>query len=149
TKEWSSLMRELGYQHDYDESSPSISSLFNLTGRTALITGGGSGIGRALGLGFARFGADVAVVDLRDERASRVADEILQIGRRSEVVTADVTDWDQVEKMVARIVDAFGHVDICVNSAGGNVRGQILEMRPEDYRKVLDLNLSGTYYTSK
>ena len=142
-------MRSLGYRQDYDESSSNISNLFDLTGRTALITGGGSGIGRALGLGFARFGADVAVVDLSDERASGVAEEIRQIGHRSEVVTADVTDWDQVEKMVARIVETFGRVDICVNSAGGNVRGPILEMRPEEYRNVLDLNLSGTYYTSK
>src|SRR5438876_6688592 len=133
-------MRSLGYRQDYDESSSNISNLFDLTGRTALITGGGSGIGRALGLGFARFGADVAVVDLSDERASGVAEEIRQIGHRSEVVTADVTDWDQVEKMVARIVDTFGRVDVCVNSAGGNVRGPILEMRPEEYRKVLDLN---------
>src|SRR5213076_564843 len=53
------------------------------------------------------------------------------------------------DRMVARIEDTFGGVDICVNSAGGNIRGPILEMRPEDYRKVLDLNLSGTYYTSK
>jgi NAD(P)-dependent dehydrogenase (short-subunit alcohol dehydrogenase family) len=142
-------MRSLGYPRDYAENSPSIAQLFDLSGRVALITGGASGVGRAIGLGFARFGADVAVVDLDAERAASVANEIRALGKRAEPVSADVTDWGQVQAMAARVEELFGRIDICVNSAGSNIRKPILEMSPEEWRFVLDLNLAGTWHTAK
>jgi NAD(P)-dependent dehydrogenase (short-subunit alcohol dehydrogenase family) len=142
-------MKSLGYSRDYDETSPSIARLFDLAGRLALITGGASGIGRALGLGFAHYGADVALVDLSTERAEMVAEEIRKLGRRAEVVPTDVTSWEQVTAMADRVQELFGRIDICVNSAGTNVRKPILEMSPEEYRRVVDLNLSGTWNTAK
>ena len=142
-------MRSLGYERDYDESSPDIGRLFDLSGRTAFVTGGASGIGRALGLGFARFGADVAVVDLNPERAEAVAGEIRAIGRRAEPVTADVTRWEDVQWAVDRVRELFGRIDICVNSAGGNIRKPILEMDPDEWERLLALNLTGTWHGCK
>lgn len=142
-------MKSLGYARDYDETSPDIARLFDLSGRVALITGGGSGLGRAIGLGFARFGADVAVVDRDAARADEVATEIRRVGRRAEVIPTDVTDWEQVAAMAERARELFGRVDVCVNSAGGNIRKPTLELSPEEWRFVLDLNLTGTWHTAK
>ena len=142
-------MKSLGYPRDYDETSPEIARLFDLSGRVAVITGGASGLGRAIGLGFARYGADVALVDLSAERAEAVATEIRRLGRQVEVIATDVTSWDEVQAMADRVRGLFGRVDICVNSAGGNIRGPILEMSPEEYNRVLNLNLSGTWNSAK
>ena len=142
-------MQSLGYAREYDETSPNITRLFDLSDRVALITGGASGLGRAIGLGFARFGADVAVVDLSAERTEAVAGEIRQLGRRAEAVTADVTHWEQVEAMVERVRGLFGRIDVCVNSAGGNIRKSILEMCPDEWQRVLDLNLTGTWHGAR
>jgi|SRR5919198_3323691 NAD(P)-dependent dehydrogenase (short-subunit alcohol dehydrogenase family) len=142
-------MKSLGYPRDYDETSPEIARLFDLSGRVAVVTGGASGLGRAIGLGFARYGADVALVDLSAERAEAVATEIRRLGRRVEVIATDVTSWDEVQAMADRVRGLFGRVDICVNSAGGNIRGPILEMSPEEYNRVVNLNLSGTWNSAK
>ncbi len=142
-------MKSLGYSQDYDETSSAISQLFDLSGRVALITGGGSGLGRAIGLGYAHFGADIAVVDLNGDRAKKVAEEIRATGKRAEPLVADVTDWDQVEAMASSAHELFGHIDICVNSAGINVRKPILEMSPQEFRSIIDVNLTGTWQSAK
>src|SRR5919202_6123177 len=99
-------MKSLGYPRDYNETSPEIARLFDLSGRVAVVTGGASGIGRALGLGFARYGADVAVVDLSAERAEAVAAEIRGLGRRAEAFETDVTRWESVDSTVGRVAGA-------------------------------------------
>jgi NAD(P)-dependent dehydrogenase (short-subunit alcohol dehydrogenase family) len=142
-------MRTLGYARDYDETSPSIAQLFDLSGRVALITGGASGLGRAMGLGFARYGADVAVGDVNEEGAQVVAGAVREMGRKAEAIVCDVTDWSAVEKMVAGVKERFGHIDILVNSAGANVRKPILDMTPDEYRRVIELNQNGTWLVSK
>lgn len=142
-------MQSLGYAQEYDESSPTIGRLFDLAGRVALITGGASGLGRAIGLGFSRYGADVAVVDLDAERAESVAGEIRSLGRRAESFAADVTDWGAVERLAGLVAERFGPIDICVNSAGGNIRKPILEQSPAEWRAVVELNLSGTWNTAR
>jgi NAD(P)-dependent dehydrogenase (short-subunit alcohol dehydrogenase family) len=142
-------MQSLGYARDYDETTDSITKLFDLSGRVALVTGGGSGLGRAIGLGFARFGADVAVVDISAERAEKVAAEIGQTGRRAEALTVDVTDEVAVQQMVDSVKARFGRIDICVNSAGINVRKPALEMSPEEFRRVLGVNLTGSWLTAR
>jgi NAD(P)-dependent dehydrogenase (short-subunit alcohol dehydrogenase family) len=142
-------MKSLGYPRDYSEISPEIAQLFDLSGRVALITGGGSGLGRAIGLGLARFGADVALVDRDLARAEQVADEVRRVGRRAEALAADVTDWAQVQATVRAATERFARLDICVNSAGGNIRKATLEMSPAEWRAVLDLNLTGTWHVAK
>lgn len=142
-------MLSLGYAREYDETTDSINRLFDLTGRVALITGGGSGLGRAIGLGFARFGADVAVVDINPERAESVAAEIRATGRRAEPLTVDVTDEVAVQQMASTVKSLFGRIDICVNSAGINVRKPALEMSPAEFRRVLETNLTGSWLTAR
>lgn len=142
-------MISLGYARDYDETTDSINRLFDLTGRIALITGGGSGVGRAIGLGFARYGADVAVVDIDSQRAESVAAEIRAIGRRAEAYTVDVTDEVAVQRMIDSVKSEFRRIDICVNSAGINVRKPALEMTPEEFRRVLNVNLTGSWLTAR
>jgi NAD(P)-dependent dehydrogenase (short-subunit alcohol dehydrogenase family) len=142
-------MQSLGYPRDYDETTDSVTKLFDLSGRVALITGGGSGLGRAIGLGFARFGADVAVIDISQERAEKVAEEVRQTGRRAEALTVDVTDEIAVQQMVDTVKAQFGRIDICVNSAGINVRKPALEMSPEEFKRVLSVNLTGSWLTAR
>jgi len=142
-------MVSLGYPRDYDETTDSILRLFDLSGRVAVITGGGSGLGRAIGLGFARFGADVAVVDISKERAETVAAEIRQTGRRAEPFALDVTDAEAVAAMAAAVKSQFGRVDICVNSAGINVRKPAVQMSPEEFRRVVEVNLTGSWLTAR
>lgn len=142
-------MQAFGYSRDYDETSPEIARLFDLAGRVALVTGGASGLGRAIGLGLARFGAAVVVADLHAESAARVADEIRAFGGRANALSADVTRWEEVQRLAELAIEPFGPIDVCVNSAGGNVRGQILDLHPDDWRFVIDLNLAGTWHTCK
>jgi gluconate 5-dehydrogenase len=142
-------MQSLGYSRDYDEQSPSIERLFDLSGRAALVTGGASGLGRAIALGLARFGASVAVVDLDIAAAHRVTETISDLGGESIALQVDVTDWGRVKAVVSEARDALGKLDICVSSAGGNIRKPILEMEPSEWRRVIDLNLAGTWNVAK
>jgi NAD(P)-dependent dehydrogenase (short-subunit alcohol dehydrogenase family) len=142
-------MVSLGYPRDYDETSASIGQLFDLTGRVAVITGGASGIGRAIGLGLARFGAEIVIADLNTELADGVAEEVRKLGRSAQVVSVDVTNFEQVETMAAGVHGTFGHLDICVNSAGVNVRKPAIEMTPDEYRRVVEVNLIGTWNVAK
>lgn len=117
-----------------------------LTGKVALVTGAGRGLGRAYALHLAGLGADVVVNDISlqahieyDEElsADSVSDEIEALGVRSLGIEADVTQVDQVQAMVERIEQAFGRLDILVTNAGGALFGQ-------DFPRTLDLNLMGT-----
>jgi gluconate 5-dehydrogenase len=142
-------MKSLGYARDYGETSPEIARLFDLGGRVAIVTGGASGLGRAIGLGLAHFGADVVVADRDRAGAEAVVEAIRALGRRAEALAVDVTNWESVAAMAARARELFGNLDILVNSAGGNVRKPTLEMSPEEWQQVLTLNLTGTWYCAK
>ena len=91
---------------------------FNFAGKKALITGGGSGLGRECALLFAKGGADVLIADLKPERCEAVANEVRALGRNAIAYALDVTDYAQVEAMYKRIVEEWGTVDFVVNSAG-------------------------------
>jgi NAD(P)-dependent dehydrogenase (short-subunit alcohol dehydrogenase family) len=142
-------MEQFGYSRDYDELSPNLNQLFDLSDRVALITGGASGLGRAIGLGFARYGASIAVVDRDPAGSATVVEQIRALGADARPFSADVTDWQQVQAMTEQVLREFGQIDICVNSAGSNIRNTALELSPDEWRFVIDLNLSGTFYTAK
>ena len=91
-------------------------STFSLTDRVAIVTGGGTGIGRSIALEFAEFGADVVVSSRRLETLERVADEVRALGRRSLAVEADITRRTDVDNLVRRVMKEFGRIDILVNN---------------------------------
>jgi len=124
--------------------------MFDLTGRTALVTGGGRGAGAAIASTLATRGAAVAVNDLVAERASETADAIVAHSGRAIAAPFDITDADQVDSGVAAASDALGsHFDILVNNAGppaGMTTTQFRDMEPHDWRTFVDINLYGSLH---
>lgn len=125
---------------------PSLKSLFDLSGKTAIVAGGTSGIGRTLALGLADAGADVVVVGRREDLVNDIAAAIESRGRRTLRLTADVTSRASLERVRDACVDAFGRVDILVAAAGVSSRTSTLEMDDDEWRRVLDTNLTGTLH---
>lgn len=117
---------------------------FDLSGRTAVVIGGTSGIGRAISHGLARAGADVVCTSRREEQVGTAAAEIEALGRRTITCTSDVGDRASLESLLGRAVEAFGKVDILVNSAGRTKREPTLEQSEEDWNTIFETNLNGT-----
>jgi 3-oxoacyl-[acyl-carrier protein] reductase len=116
-----------------------------LEGRSAVITGGGSGIGRAIALKLAALGARVAVVDIDSTGAAAVADEIVQAGGEASSLELDVSDFDAVDGAFRRIIDDVGGIDILVNNAGITRDNLIIRMSSDDWDRVLSVNLKGAF----
>ena len=124
--------------------------MLDLTGKTALVTGGARGIGKAICLSLARQGADVAFVDVgRPEVAEATVAEIQALGRKALFIPADVTDADACVKAVQAVIATFGKLDILVNNAGITRDDLIMRMPVEDWVKVLEVNLYGAFYMIK
>ena len=117
-----------------------------LSGKAALVTGGRRGIGRGVCLALAAEGADVAVNDVEGaEQAEAVAQEVREMGRRAVVVMADVAKPDQVQAMVDGVVSELGGLDILVNNAGVESIVPFLEITPEEWERVTNINLRGEF----
>ncbi len=117
-----------------------------LTGKVALVTGGGRGIGRGIALRLARDGADVALVDVRPDGVNIVADEILEIGCKATTFVADVSNRDQVFAAVEHAAAALGGLDIMVNNAGIALVGPIADVTPEEAGRVWAINVNGVLW---
>lgn len=119
-----------------------MSALFDLSGRTALVTGASRGIGRAIAVGYAQAGADVALAARNVEALEAVRAEIEALGRRAVVIATDVTEADSIKDMVATAIDRLGGVDILVNNAGGSsYMGPFSSLRFSGWEKVMRLNV--------
>jgi 3-oxoacyl-[acyl-carrier protein] reductase len=118
-------------------------------GQVALVTGGGQGIGQAIALRLAREGADVGLVDVNRETADAVGREIQALGRRAVVRVADISDYIAIQAAVEQIAAELGRLDVLINNAGIEKRAPFLEIRPEDWQRQLDVNLSGTFYCTQ
>lgn len=119
-----------------------------LTGKTALVTGAGRGIGKEIALTLAREGADVAVnYSGSREAAEAVAAEIEAMGRRAVVLPCNVADFNACAQMTAKAAEAFGRLDILVNNAGITKDNLLLRMSEEEYDAVLEVNLKGCFNT--
>ncbi len=123
--------------------------LLSFEGRVVLVTGGGQGIGEVLCRTFADAGADVAVADVSEENAARVAAELSKDGRKALAVTADVSDAEQAEAMVTKVVSELGGLDVLVNNAGITRDTLIMRMDEKAWRSVIDINLSGVFFCTK
>jgi NAD(P)-dependent dehydrogenase (short-subunit alcohol dehydrogenase family) len=123
-----------------------VMSRFDLTGRTAVVTGATRGLGRAFARALAEAGADIVAVGRDETAAVEVEQELADIGRRSQTVIADVTSRSEVERILAVAVDQFGAVDVLVNNAGTCVHRPALEVTDEEWRRVLDVNLDALWF---
>ncbi|MBM3265234.1 MAG: SDR family oxidoreductase [candidate division Zixibacteria bacterium] len=117
-----------------------------LTGKAAVVTGAGRGIGRAIAVRLGQEGADVAVVDIHAQSAEETASAIRALGRRSVVLTVDLSRVEQIRVMIDQVVEAFGRVDILVNNAGRVEIKPFLDVTEAEWDQTLDLNLKGTYF---
>jgi 3-oxoacyl-[acyl-carrier protein] reductase len=124
--------------------------MLDLTGKSALVTGGARGIGKAICLKLAAQGADIAFVDVgRPEVAEATVAEIRALGRKAIFIPANVTDPEACEAAVKTAIDTFGKIDILVNNAGITRDDLIMRMPIDDWKLVLEVNLFGAFYMIK
>ena len=119
-------------------------SLFDLTGRVAVVLGGTTGLGRAIALGLADAGADVVPSSRRFAEVAKVAAEIESLGRRSLRVASDVADRGSLQALHDAVLAEFGKIDILVNAAGTTTKGPTLKADEKEWSRILDTNLTGT-----
>jgi peroxisomal trans-2-enoyl-CoA reductase len=114
-------------------------------GRVALVTGGGTGLGRTTALGFARYGADLVIASRDEAHLAPTADEIRSLGRRCLAQPTNIREVDDVARLRDRAYDEFGQVDFLVNNAGGQFPSLPSQISDNGWRSVVDLNLNGTW----
>ncbi len=119
-------------------------SLFDLTGRVAVVLGGTTGLGRAIAVGLADAGADVVPSSRRIAEVEKVAAEIESLGRRSLCVASDVHDRASLQDLHDAVLATFGKIDILVNAAGVTTKGPTLKADEKEWSRILDINLTGT-----
>ena len=121
----------------------------DLTGRIALVTGAGDGVGRAIALALAHAGAAVFANDLNPNRCDTVVDQIVDAGGRAMAWTADVSNRFQVASMIEAIRDEFDGLNIVVNAAGVEKRSPLLDVDEYDWRRVIEINLTGAFFCTQ
>jgi len=138
-----STERQMDSKPDHGEESYRGSG--RLQGKKALVTGGDSGIGRAVAIAFAREGADVAVVHLpnEDEDARETTDWIQKAGRKALAVAADISDEQQCQQLVEQVAQEFGRIDVLVNNAGIGYFGAVEESDEQEVRRMFEINFFG------
>ena len=122
--------------------------IMNLEGQTALITGAGRGIGKTIALKLAECGADIVLADMNPEVAE-VLLEVESLGRKCLTFETDVTDFDAIDAMVKKIIEELGSIHILVNNAGITQDNLFMRMKPEQWSKVIDVNLNGVFNVTK
>ena len=127
-------------------TQPKIDLDFNLAGKTALVTGGASGIGAASAEAYARMGGRIAIVDINIDAAGAMAE---RLGRSAQAYSCNVSDAGSVTRMVTDVGRAFGHIDIVVNSAGVVFLAPAEELSLDYWDRTMDVNLKGTFLVSQ
>lgn len=120
-----------------------------LKDKVALITGSGSGIGKSTALLFAREGATLIVNDLAEDAGAETVEQIRREGGQAMFIRADVTDADEVQKMILTAIAEFGRIDILFNNAGISSVGRLDEIEPDDWDRIMSVNVKGVYLPSK
>ncbi|MEW4487341.1 SDR family NAD(P)-dependent oxidoreductase [Thalassoglobus sp. JC818] len=124
--------------------------LFNMSGRTAIVTGGSKGLGKAMAAGLASAGANVVLVSRHIDEANEAAEEISkEFSVQAKGVSADVTKMSEIDALVKETVSEFGSVDVLINSAGINIRGSIEDLTLEQFQEVQNINVNGIWICCK
>ncbi|EJF11642.1 3-ketoacyl-(acyl-carrier-protein) reductase [Pontibacter sp. BAB1700] len=121
----------------------------SLKGKSALITGAGKGIGRAIAIALAQEGVNVGLLARTTTQLEEVAAEVKKLGVKASVATADVTDIYSVNEAVKAIGAELGPIDILINNAGTAKFGKFLELDPADWENIIRVNLMGVYYVTR
>ncbi len=124
-------------------------SLFDLTGKVALVTGTSRGLGQYMGRALAKAGADLVITSREPERLNDFQAEIECLGRKAVPVALDVCDYCSIQAMADTAMQAYGKIDILVNNAGCNVRKPAVDITWEEWNRVLDTNLRGTFFVAQ
>lgn len=143
------LARDLGYHHAVSGAELPLSRWFDLSGRGALVTGAGAGIGRAIARRLAEAGAGVVVADVDRDGSSATVDAIRSAGGRAVATLADVRDAGAASVAARLVVEEFGRLDVLVNNAGLYPRSPVLDTAEETWDRVVDVNLKGTFLWSQ
>ena len=122
-----------------------VMDLFDLKGRTAIVTGGATGIGQQMAFGLAEAGADIVVCSRNLERCKEMARSLESLGVKALALRCDVGHREEVDHAVEEILKGFGKIDLLVNNAGRTWGSAAEEMKVEDWKKVIDLNITGTF----
>ena len=120
-----------------------------IKGKNAIITGAGRGIGRATAIAFAQEGINVGLIGKTAENLEKVAKELSEYGIEVTMATADVSDNESVIAAVEHIKSELGPIDILINNAGIGKFGKFLELSPEEFKNIIDVNLMGVYYVTR
>jgi len=120
-----------------------------LQGKKAIVTGGGRGLGRAIALGFAREGADVAIAEIDSQTGHDTVAEIEKLGRQSVFIKTDVSRKSDIDAMVAQAIETFGRIDILMNNAGIHIAAPFLEVSEELYDRTLNTNLKSQFFCAQ
>jgi NAD(P)-dependent dehydrogenase (short-subunit alcohol dehydrogenase family) len=127
----------------------SVLDSFSLTGKVAIVTGASSGLGVAFAVGLADAGADIAICARRVEKLEQTKAQVLEGGRRCIAVQADVSNPDDCNRVVAETVDQLGKVDVLINNAGIGTAVPATRETPDEFRRVIDINLNGSYFMAQ
>ena len=139
----------MGSTEPSDRPADEIWSRFDLSSRTALVTGGTQGLGRAIAAAYARCGAEVVVVSRRRDACEEVVAEIRDLGGRASAHPCHVGHWDELEPLVHAVYEEFGRIDVLVNNAGSSpLYGRLTDVSEELWDKTLALNLKGPFRLS-
>lgn len=135
--------RRMALDHEFRMPS------FSLTGKVALVTGGGRGLGLGMALALAHAGADIALASRSEGELEEAANLIRNIGRRALVLPTDVGDVPAVQAMIARAAEHYGRIDILVNAAGINFRRPVDTFTEEDWDRLMAVNLKGAFFAAQ
>ena len=124
-------------------------SPFSLEGKTAIVTGGGTGIGKSIAIEYARAGADVALASRKMEHLEPVAAEVTKLGRRAFAMVVDVRQEEQVKALVEKTVADWGHLDVMVNNAGASFVAKPEDITANGWNAVVSINLNGVFFGCK
>jgi len=127
----------------------SILDSFSLAGKVAIVTGASSGLGVAFAVGLAEAGADIAICARRVEKLEQTKAQVLESGRRCIAIQADVSNPDDCNRVVAETVDQLGKVDVLINNAGIGTAVPATRETPDEFRRVIDINLNGSYFMAQ